>query len=163
MGDEAVAATLDRVGPKAAVSWRAAKDDTDDRFDDDGISKSTKRLGTGGTTSRANPEPRSQAGHEWIYVLSGHIQFILAGQDQDQDQDQEPGPGEVVAFDTTTPHWFGSTGDEPAEILSIYGRPGERYDCPHCWCCSASKMRRARSAQRYLRSGLLRCPVGAHA
>jgi hypothetical protein len=24
------------------------------------------------------------------------------------------------------PHWFGSTGDEPAEILSIFGRPGER-------------------------------------
>ena len=24
------------------------------------------------------------------------------------------------------PHWFGSTGEEPAEILSIFGRPGER-------------------------------------
>jgi quercetin dioxygenase-like cupin family protein len=34
--------------------------------------------------------------------------------------------GEVVAFDTTVPHWFGSTGDEPAEVLSIFGRPGER-------------------------------------
>ena len=36
------------------------------------------------------------------------------------------GPGEVVEFDTQVPHWFGSTGDEPAEILSIFGRPGER-------------------------------------
>ena len=24
------------------------------------------------------------------------------------------------------PHWFGSTGDGPAELLSIFGRPGER-------------------------------------
>jgi hypothetical protein len=24
------------------------------------------------------------------------------------------------------PHWFGSTGDGPAEVLSIFGRPGER-------------------------------------
>jgi hypothetical protein len=24
------------------------------------------------------------------------------------------------------PHWFGSTGKAPAEILSIFGRPGER-------------------------------------
>jgi len=36
------------------------------------------------------------------------------------------GPGDVASFDTLMPHWFGSTGDEPVEILSIYGRPGER-------------------------------------
>ncbi len=29
-------------------------------------------------------------------------------------------------FDTRVPHWFGSTGDGPAEILSLFGRPGER-------------------------------------
>jgi hypothetical protein len=34
--------------------------------------------------------------------------------------------GEVAEFDTTEPHWFGSTGDEPAEILSLFARPGER-------------------------------------
>jgi phospho-N-acetylmuramoyl-pentapeptide-transferase len=28
--------------------------------------------------------------------------------------------------DTSVPHWFGSTGDGPAEVLSIFGRPGER-------------------------------------
>ena len=71
-------------------------------------------------TSKVTPEPRSHDGHEWIYVLSGHLRFILA------DQDLELGPGEVAAFDTTIPHWFGSTGEEPAEILSIFGRPGER-------------------------------------
>ncbi len=40
------------------------------------------------------------------------------------------GPGEVIEFDTDEPHWSGSTGDEPAEILSIFGRPGERMKAP---------------------------------
>ena len=44
------------------------------------------------------------------------------------DQDWVLGPGEVATFDTQVPHWFGSTGQEPAEILSIFGRPGERTD-----------------------------------
>ena len=71
-------------------------------------------------TSNATPEPRAHDGHEWIYVLSGRMRLVLG------DQDWVLGPGEVAAFDTTVPHWFGSTGDEPAEILSIFGRPGER-------------------------------------
>lgn len=71
-------------------------------------------------TSKVTPEPRTHDGYEWIYVLSGRMRFILG------DQDWVLGPGEVAAFDTTVPHWFGSTGDQPAEILSIFGRPGER-------------------------------------
>lgn len=70
----------------------------------------------------ANPDPelRAHDGNEWIYVLSGHMRVVLG------DQDWVLGPGDVASFDTTVPHWFGSTGDEPAEILSIFGRPGER-------------------------------------
>ena len=34
--------------------------------------------------------------------------------------------GEAAEFDTQVPHWFGATGDGPAEVLSIFGRPGER-------------------------------------
>jgi transcriptional regulator with XRE-family HTH domain len=71
-------------------------------------------------TSKVTPEPRSHDGYEWIYVLSGHLRFVLG------DQDWVLGSGEVAEFDTQVPHWFGSTGDEPAEILSIFGRPGER-------------------------------------
>lgn len=26
----------------------------------------------------------------------------------------------------SVPHWFGGTGDGPAELLSIFGHPGER-------------------------------------
>jgi len=36
------------------------------------------------------------------------------------------GVGEAAEFDTQVPHWFGSTGDGPAEVLSVFGRPGER-------------------------------------
>ena len=71
-------------------------------------------------TGNATPEPRAHDGHEWIYVLSGRMWLVL------DEKDSVLGPGEVVAFDTTVPHWFGSTGDEPAEILSIFGRPGEQ-------------------------------------
>jgi transcriptional regulator with XRE-family HTH domain len=71
-------------------------------------------------TSKVTPEPRAHDGYEWIYVLSGHMRFVLG------DKDWVLGPGEVASFDTKVPHWFGSTGDEPAEILSIFGRPGER-------------------------------------
>src|SRR3954451_4939350 len=71
-------------------------------------------------TSNATPEPRAHDGHEWIYVLSGRMRFVLG------DQDWVLGPGEVAEFDTTVAHWFGSTGEEPAEIHSIFGRPGER-------------------------------------
>ena len=35
-------------------------------------------------------------------------------------------PGEVAEFDTQVPHWFGSTGDQAAEVLSLFGRHGER-------------------------------------
>jgi transcriptional regulator with XRE-family HTH domain len=71
-------------------------------------------------TSKIKPEPRAHDGYEWIYVLSGHMRLVLG------DRDWVLGPGEVAEFDTAVPHWFGSTGDAPAEILSIFGRPGER-------------------------------------
>ena len=70
--------------------------------------------------SNTIPEPRAHDGHEWIYVLSGHLRFVLG------DQDLLLGPGDVASFETTVPHWFGSSGDQPAEIISIFSRPGER-------------------------------------
>lgn len=71
-------------------------------------------------TDKVDPEPRAHDGHEWIYVLSGKVRLVLAA------QDLVLGPGEVAEFETQVPHWFGSTGEQPAEILSIFGRPGER-------------------------------------
>lgn len=71
-------------------------------------------------TSKINPEPRAHDGYEWIYVLSGRVRLVLG------DQDWVLTAGEVAEFDTKVAHWFGSTGEAPAEILSIFGRPGER-------------------------------------
>ena len=69
--------------------------------------------------SKVTPEPRAHDGQEWLYVLSGRMRLILG------DHDLVLGPGEVAEFDTRTPHWFGSTGEEPAEVLSVFGRHGE--------------------------------------
>jgi transcriptional regulator with XRE-family HTH domain len=71
-------------------------------------------------TSKVNPELRAHEGHEWLYVLSGRMRLVLG------DHDLVLGPGEVAEFDTQVPHWFGSTGDRPAEVLSLFGRHGER-------------------------------------
>ncbi len=71
-------------------------------------------------TSKVDPEPRAHVGHEWIYVLSGRVRLLMG------EHDSVLEPGDVVEFDTQVPHWSGSTGAGPAEILSIFGRPGER-------------------------------------
>jgi transcriptional regulator with XRE-family HTH domain len=69
---------------------------------------------------QSTPKPRSHDGYEWLYVLSGRMRLIQG------DQDLVLEAGEAAEFDTRVPHWFGSAGDGPAEVLSIFGRPGER-------------------------------------
>jgi len=71
-------------------------------------------------TSQSEPKPRTHDGFEWLYVLSGRMRLVMG------DQDVVLGVGEAAEFDTVVPHWFGSTGEGPAEVLSIFGRPGER-------------------------------------
>ena len=70
--------------------------------------------------SQSRPRLRTHDGYEWLYVLSGRMRLIQGGQDLVLDV------GEAAEFDTQVPHWFGSTGEGPAEVLSIFGRPGER-------------------------------------
>jgi transcriptional regulator with XRE-family HTH domain len=71
-------------------------------------------------TDQSEPHPRTHDGYEWLYVLTGRMRLVLGEQDLVLD------PGEAVEFDTQVPHWFGSTGTGPVEVLSIFGRPGER-------------------------------------
>jgi transcriptional regulator with XRE-family HTH domain len=71
-------------------------------------------------TSRTGADLRTHEGYEWLYVMSGRLRLVLG------DQDLVLEPGEVAEFDTRVPHWFGSTGDQPAEVLSLFGRHGER-------------------------------------
>ena len=68
----------------------------------------------------SEPVLKSHEGYEWLFVLSGRMRLVLG------DHDLVLGAGEAAEFDTRVPHWFGSTGDEPAEILSMFGPQGER-------------------------------------
>ncbi|MFJ4870013.1 helix-turn-helix domain-containing protein [Streptomyces sp. NPDC088757] len=70
--------------------------------------------------NRSAPELCTHEGYEWLYVLSGRLRLVLA------DHDLVLGPGEVAEFETRLPHWFGSTGEGPVEVLSVFGRQGER-------------------------------------
>jgi transcriptional regulator with XRE-family HTH domain len=70
--------------------------------------------------TKTEPDPKAHEGYEWLYVLSGRLRLVLG------DHDHVLTSGEVAEFDTRVPHWFGSTGDGPAEVLSLFGRQGER-------------------------------------
>jgi transcriptional regulator with XRE-family HTH domain len=70
--------------------------------------------------TQTRPQLKSHEGYEWLYVVSGRMRLVLG------DLDLVMGPGEVAEFDTHVPHWFGSTGDGPAEVLSLFGPQGER-------------------------------------
>ncbi len=50
------------------------------------------------------------------------------------------GPGEVAEFDTRLPHCFGPAGDQPVEILSLFGGQGERI---HVRAAPRNKVRNA--------------------
>ncbi|MGQ4382526.1 helix-turn-helix domain-containing protein [Streptomyces sp. SAS_270] len=67
-----------------------------------------------------DPEPRTHEGYEWLYVLSGRLRLVLG------EHDVVLSAGEAAEFDTRVPHWFGSTGEGPAEFLSLFGPQGER-------------------------------------
>jgi transcriptional regulator with XRE-family HTH domain len=70
--------------------------------------------------ARKEPDPQVHEGYEWMYVLNGNLRVLLG------DYDFTMRPGEAAEFDTRVPHWFGSADDEPVEILSHFGSPGER-------------------------------------
>lgn len=66
------------------------------------------------------PTPRTHEGYEWFYVMNGHVTFLLGN------QSLRLGPGEAAEFDTRVPHWIGSAGEQPAELLTLIGIQGER-------------------------------------
>ena len=66
------------------------------------------------------PDPKSHEGYEWIYVLSGRLRLVLG------ERDLVLAPGEAAEFDTRVGHWFASADSEPVEVLTLFGRQGER-------------------------------------
>jgi mannose-6-phosphate isomerase-like protein (cupin superfamily) len=69
---------------------------------------------------RTEPDLKVHEGYEWVYVLNGRLRLVLG------DRDLVLTPGEAAEFDTRLPHWFGSVGGEAVELLSLFGRQGER-------------------------------------
>ncbi|NJP32878.1 helix-turn-helix domain-containing protein [Micromonospora thermarum] len=69
---------------------------------------------------KATPDPKTHEGYEWLYILNGRLRLILG------EHDLVLTPGEAAEFDTRVPHWFGAADGEPVEILSLFGRQGER-------------------------------------
>lgn len=67
-----------------------------------------------------DPVLRTHGGYEWIYVLSGRLRLVLG------EHDIVMGAGEAAEFDTRNPHWFGASGAGQVEILSMFGKQGER-------------------------------------
>ncbi len=72
------------------------------------------------TRHPAEPTLKVHEGYEWIYVLSGRLRLLLG------DRDMILVPGEAAEFDTRVPHSFGSADPAPVEVLSLFGRQGER-------------------------------------
>jgi mannose-6-phosphate isomerase-like protein (cupin superfamily) len=70
--------------------------------------------------STSTPAPKAPEGYEWLFVLSGRMRLVLG------DHDLVLGAGVAAEDDTRVQHSFGSTGEEPAEILSKFGPQGER-------------------------------------
>lgn len=59
-------------------------------------------------------------GYDWLYVLSGGVRLAIG------DDETVLGPGEAAEFDTRKPHGFVSASMQPAEILNLLSRQGER-------------------------------------
>ncbi|MFW6691901.1 helix-turn-helix domain-containing protein [Streptomyces sp. MAR4 CNX-425] len=66
------------------------------------------------------PHLRTHAGYEWLYVLRGRLRVKLG------DRDFVMGAGEAAEFDCHVPHWFGAAGRGSVEVLSLFGKQGER-------------------------------------
>ncbi len=67
-----------------------------------------------------DPFPRTHDGYEWLYVLRGRLRVRLG------DHDFVMGVGEAAEFDCRIPHWFGAAGRGSVEVLSLFGKHGER-------------------------------------
>lgn len=66
------------------------------------------------------PPRQTHDGYEWLYVLSGRLRLVLGG------HDIVLADGEAAEFDTRTPHAFCAADDQPVELLSLFGKQGER-------------------------------------
>ena len=65
------------------------------------------------------PEPAIHPGHDWLFVIDGSVILTLG------EREIRIGEGEAAEFPTMTPHAVAAV-DEPAELIMIFDRDGER-------------------------------------
>lgn len=70
--------------------------------------------------TRRSPALVTHEGYEWLYVLSGTLRLIVA------ERDVTLSCGQAAEFDTRHPHWFGTTGDGPVEMISLLSAHGQK-------------------------------------
>ena len=80
---------------------------------------STVALKTRLEPTRRRPQQRVHPGHDWLFVLSGRVLLSLG------EREITVNAGEAAEFATMTPHAFTAI-DEPAELLMIFDRDGQR-------------------------------------
>lgn len=66
------------------------------------------------------PDLQTHEGYEWLYVLSGRLRLVLG------DQDLVLTSGEAAEFDTRVGHAMSNADPTPTELLTLFGRQGER-------------------------------------
>ncbi|MFG3281523.1 helix-turn-helix domain-containing protein [Streptomyces sp. NPDC048111] len=66
------------------------------------------------------PVPQTHEGFEWLYVLSGRLRLVLG------ERDLALPAGEAAEFDTSVPHWLGSSDGGAVELLVLFGLHGVR-------------------------------------
>jgi len=67
---------------------------------------------------RSDPEYKEHEGEEWIYVLSGRLRLMLAGEATVLE------PGDAAYFNGLLPHRWDVLGEEDAEMLVVGCRAG---------------------------------------
>jgi quercetin dioxygenase-like cupin family protein/DNA-binding XRE family transcriptional regulator len=70
------------------------------------------------------PQQQVHPGHDWFFVIEGRVRLLLG------DREMIVETGEAAEFATMTPHAIAAT-DEPAEVVMIFDRDGQRAHVHH--------------------------------
>jgi len=75
--------------------------------------------------NRRESEYKEHEGEEWIYVLSGRLRLVLAGEATVLE------PGDAAYFNGLVPHRWDVLGEEDVEMLAVGCRAGAGPGIPH--------------------------------
>jgi transcriptional regulator with XRE-family HTH domain len=74
--------------------------------------------------TQQTPQQQVHPGHDWFVVIEGRVRLLLG------DREMTVETGEAAEFATMTPHAVAAI-DEPAEVIMIFDRDGQRAHVHH--------------------------------